>query len=59
MAAIMNPARRPNAPRNGKPQVTDGPYAEDEELVGGFFIIEAADRDGAVQIASGGCRYCY
>jgi len=30
-------------PRNGKPAVTDGPYAEARELVGGFFIIiEAA-----------------
>ena len=39
-------------PRNGKPAVTDGPYAEARELVGGFFIIEAADRDEAVRVAS-------
>jgi hypothetical protein len=32
--------------------VTDGPYAEARELVGGFFIIEAADRDEAVWVAS-------
>ena len=39
-------------PRNGKPAVTDGPYAEARELVGGFFIIEAADKDEAVRVAS-------
>ncbi|MEO8020454.1 YciI family protein [Polaromonas sp.] len=39
-------------PRSGKTQVTDGPYAEAKELVGGFFIIEAADRDEAVRVAS-------
>lgn len=39
-------------PRGGKPQVTDGPYTEAKEMVGGFFIIEAADRDEAIRIAS-------
>lgn len=39
-------------PRGGKPQVTDGPYAEAKEMVGGFFVIEAADREEAVRIAS-------
>jgi hypothetical protein len=39
-------------PRGGKPQLTDGPYTESKELVGGFFIIEAADRQEAVQVAS-------
>ncbi len=39
-------------PRDGKPRVTDGPYAEAKELVGGFFIIEAADKDEAVRLAS-------
>ncbi len=38
-------------PRGGKPQVTDGPFAETKELVGGFFIIEAADREEAVRLA--------
>lgn len=33
-------------------QVTDGPFAESKELVGSFFIIEAADMDDAVRIAS-------
>lgn len=30
-----------------KPIVTDGPFAEAKEIVGGFFIIEAADYDEA------------
>lgn len=39
-------------PRSGKPAVTDGPYPEAKEMVGGFFIIEAADKDEAVRVAS-------
>jgi hypothetical protein len=39
-------------PRGGKPQITDGPYTESKELVGGFFIIEAGDRQEAIRIAS-------
>lgn len=32
--------------------MTDRPYAEAKELFGGFFIIEAADKDEAVRLAS-------
>ena len=39
-------------PRGGKTKKTDGPFAEAKELVGGFFIIEAASRDEAVKAAS-------
>jgi hypothetical protein len=39
-------------PRGGRPAVTDGPYAETKELVGGFFIIEAQDLNDAVRVAS-------
>ncbi|HET9046481.1 MAG TPA: YciI family protein [Casimicrobiaceae bacterium] len=39
-------------PREGRPAVTDGPYAETKELVGGFFIIEAQDLNDAVRVAS-------
>lgn len=31
--------------------VTDGPFAESKEALGGYFLIEAADLDEAVQIA--------
>jgi hypothetical protein len=36
-----------------KKTVTDGPYAETKELVGGFSIIEAKDIAEAARIASG------
>jgi hypothetical protein len=32
--------------------VTDGPYVETKEILGGFVIFEAADTDEAVAIAS-------
>ena len=32
--------------------VTDGPYSEAKEVIGGFFMIEAADYDEAVSICS-------
>lgn len=31
--------------------VTDGPYAETAEQLGGFYLIEAADLDAALEIA--------
>ena len=39
-------------PRNGKPSVTDGPFIETKEQVGGFFIIEARDLNEAIRVAS-------
>lgn len=38
--------------RNGKLTVTDGPFAETKEHIGGFFLIEASNLDEAVQIAA-------
>ena len=37
--------------RNGKPQTTDGPFAETREQLGGFYLIEAENLDQAIQIA--------
>jgi hypothetical protein len=37
--------------RGGKPIVTDGPYAESKEVLGGFWIIDVASRDEALEIA--------
>lgn len=34
-----------------KRTVTDGPFAESKEVIGGFFIIQAKDYDQAVDIA--------
>lgn len=39
------------ATRDGKLALTDGPFAEAREMVGGFFLIECASRDEAVQLA--------
>jgi hypothetical protein len=39
-------------PRNGRPYVTDGPFIETKEQLGGFFIVEADSIDEAVEIAS-------
>lgn len=39
-------------PRNGNPVVTDGPFTETKEVVGGFFIIEALDLNEAIRVAS-------
>ena len=32
----------------GKPRVMDGPYSETKEVLGGYYVIEAADYDEAV-----------
>jgi hypothetical protein len=36
---------------NGVPVVTDGPYAETEEVLAGYWILECASFDRAVEIA--------
>jgi hypothetical protein len=33
---------------DGKPRTTDGPFSESKEVLGGFYLIEAADYDDAV-----------
>ena len=38
--------------RNGQHFVTDGPFAETREQLGGYFIIDAKDLDQAVSIAA-------
>jgi hypothetical protein len=38
--------------RNGKLAVTDGPFAETKEFLGGFTIISARDLNEAIQLAS-------
>jgi hypothetical protein len=39
-------------PRGGKLSITDGPFIETKEQVGGFFVIEAVDLNDAIRIAS-------
>jgi hypothetical protein len=38
--------------REGKRLVTDGPFAETREQLGGYFLIDAADLDEAIAVAS-------
>ena len=38
--------------REGKTQVTDGPFAETREQLGGYYLIEAKDLDEAAKIAA-------
>lgn len=43
---------------NGEAVITDGPYAETKEQLGGFWIIEAADLDAALEWARKGSAAC-
>ncbi len=38
--------------RSGKLSITDGPFAETKETLGGFFLINAKDLNEAIRIAS-------
>ncbi len=38
--------------REGRPLVTDGPFAETREQLGGYFLVDAKDLDDAISIAS-------
>jgi hypothetical protein len=37
--------------RDGRRLVTDGPFAETREQLGGYYLVEAKDLDGAISIA--------
>jgi hypothetical protein len=37
--------------KNGKPAITDGPFAETKEQFGGYHLIECKDLDEAISIA--------
>lgn len=53
-AQALEPARKAATIRvcAGKASITDGPYAEAREHVGGFLLIDARDWNEALQIAS-------
>lgn len=36
----------------GGPVLTDGPFADTKEVFGGFYLVQAADLDGALEIAA-------
>jgi hypothetical protein len=37
----------------GRPAATDGPFLETKEVLGGYYLLEAADLDDAVRLAAG------
>jgi len=38
--------------RGGKTTITDGPFAETKEQLGGFYLVEAANLDRALEVAA-------
>lgn len=50
----LHPASKATTVRvhDGKTTVTDGPFAETKEQLGGYYLIEAADLDEATAIAA-------
>jgi hypothetical protein len=45
--------------RGEGPLLTDGPYLESKEYLGGFWIIEATDLDQALALAAQGSKACH
>ena len=43
---------------DGNTVLTDGPFAESKEQIGGFWVIEAPDLDAALKWAEKGSRAC-
>jgi hypothetical protein len=44
--------------QGGKVVTTDGPFAESKEQIGGFWVVNAADLDAAMEIAARGSAAC-
>ncbi|HEY3868474.1 MAG TPA: YciI family protein [Actinocrinis sp.] len=38
--------------RNGQPAVTDGPFLEAKEYLGGFYLVDCEDKERAVELAA-------
>lgn len=53
-AQALEPARQATTVRvrNGKVILIDGPFTETKEQIGGFLLIEARDREEAIELAS-------
>ncbi len=58
--AGLRPASSATVVRNigGDVSMTDGPYAETKEQMGGFWIVEAADLDAALDLAARASAAC-
>jgi hypothetical protein len=57
-AGGLGPARTLRAQPNGDVLITDGPYLETKEFVGGITIVETADLDEALAWARKGAKAC-
>jgi hypothetical protein len=55
MAAPLHPTSTATSVRavEGRRVVTDGPFAETREQLGGFFLVDAPNLDEAIEIAKG------
>ncbi len=43
---------------DGEAVITDGPFAEAKEHLGGFWVVKAADLDSALALAAAGSKAC-
>ena len=57
-AAGLQPPSSATVLRPGDDSMTDGPYAETKEQMGGFWIIEAPDLDAALEWARKATNAC-
>jgi len=59
-AAGLHPASSATVVRSAEGQVsmTDGPYAETKEQMGGFWVVEAPDLDVALELAGSATAAC-
>jgi hypothetical protein len=57
-AGGLGPARTVRAQPNGELLLTDGPYLEAKEHVGGLWILECADMEEAIGWARKGAKAC-
>ena len=46
---LVNDAGRVMRGKGGRPRVSDGPYSETKEVLGGYYLIEAASYEQAVE----------
>ena len=49
--AATSTATSVRADATGRPTVTDGPFLEAKEVLGGYYLLEAADLDEAIRLA--------
>jgi hypothetical protein len=49
--ALEDPSAAAVVRPGSKPLVTDGPFAETKEAIGGFYLVECASREEALELA--------